>query len=156
MQDSTRKWQITFFGIAVAIAVVVYIICLPNRSGVDKQSVTKAAPFGTGNYNLIKTDTFVALLHQAYGDLITDSKAENKLTILMKGNEMSKDFYNGNEAILKFGLPDFGFDIKYNQQDKSVKAIFSIQPQNGVNVPNDVLIKLMDKTTGVSHVNQSK
>ena len=154
MQNSTRKWQIIFFGIAVLIGIAAYLICLPNRSGVTSQTVTQAAPFGTSNYNLMKTDTFVALLHKAYGSSITDSIAANKLTIGIKGNEQAKDFFNSNDAILKFGLSDFGFDIKYNQQDKSVKAIFNIQNGNGVNVPNDVLIKLMDKTTGVSHVNQ--
>lgn len=102
----------------------------------------------------MKTDTFVMLLHQAYGTLVTDKKENNKLEIEIKANELTKDFFNGNDAILKFGLNDFGFDIKYNPQDKSLKAAFNIQNGNGVNVPNDVLIKLMDKTTGVSHVNQ--
>jgi hypothetical protein len=156
MQNSTRKWQVMFFGIAVIIALVIYLICLPGRSGVTSQNVTQAAPFGTSNYNLMKTDTFVALLHRAYGNLIKDTMADNKLTVEMKGSEMSRDFFNSNDALLKFSLTDFGFDIKYNQQDKSVKAVFSIQAGNGVNVPNDVIIKLMDKNTGVSHVDQQK
>jgi hypothetical protein len=154
MQNTTRKWQVMFFGIAVLIALALYLICLPGRSGETQQPVAPPAPFGASNYNLMKTDTFVMLLHQAYGGLIADKREGNKLMVEMKANELTKDFFNGNDAILKFGLNDFGFDIKYNPQDKSLKAIFEIQEQNGVNVPNDVLIKLMDKTTGVSHVNQ--
>jgi hypothetical protein len=154
MQNTTKKWQLLFFGIAALIALAAYLFCLPGRSGMVKQTVAPPAPFGAGNYNLIKTDTFVALLHKAYGNLITDKKENNKLMIEMKPDAMTKDFYNSNDALLKFGLNDFGFDIKYNPQDKSLKAVFNIQAQDGIAVPNDVLIKLMDKTTGVSHVNQ--
>ncbi len=143
-----------FFGIAALLALAACLICLPTRSGDLNQPVAPPAPFGASNFNVMKTDTFVMLLHQAYGSLVTEKRVQNKLEVTMSANELTKDFFNGNDALLKFGLSDFGFDIKYNPQDKSLKAIFNIQSGDGVNVPNDVLIKLMDKTTGVSHVNQ--
>jgi len=154
--STSGKWQWTFFGIAILIALACYLICMPGRSGADTQPVAPPAPFGSANYNLVKTDTFVQLLHQAYGSLAADHREGDRLIVEMKANELTRDFFNGNDALLKFGLNDFGFDIKYNAQDKSLKAVFKLQEGNGVNVPNDVLIQLMDKTTGAVHVDQQK
>lgn len=154
MQQNTRKWQLIFFAIAVGIAGATYFLLTISRNAATEQAVAPPAPFGAANYNQMKTDTFVALVHQAYGDLVTYKIEDRKLVMDMKANELTKDFFNGNDALLKFGLNDFGFDIKYNSETKSMQAQFKISEQNGVNVPNDVLIKLMDKTTKTTHVDQ--
>lgn len=154
MQYNTRRWQLIFFSVAVLIAAVMCSLFTMSRNAVTEQVVVPPAPFGTSNFNLIKTDTFVTLVHNAYGDLVTYKIEDGKLEMEMKANELTKDFFNGNDALLKFGLSDFGFDIKYNPEQKSMKAQFKITGQNGVNVPNEVLIKLMDKTTKTNNVNQ--
>jgi hypothetical protein len=154
MQQNTRRWQMIFFAVALVIAGAMYFLFTISRNAATEQTVAPPAPFGPANYNQMKTDTFVALVHNAYGDLVTYKIEDRKLVMDMKANELTKDFFNGNDALLKFGLSDFGFDIKYNTEAKSMQAQFKISEQNGVNVPNDVLIKLMDKTTKTNHVDQ--
>jgi hypothetical protein len=154
MQSNTKRWQLIFFSVAVVIAGAMYFLFTISRNAATAQVVTPPTPFGASNFNLIKTDTFIALVHNAYGDLVTYKIEDKKLQMEMKANELTKDFFNGNDALLKFGLSDFGFDIKYNPEEKSMKAQFEIMEQNGVHVPNDVLIKLMDKTTKTNNVDQ--
>jgi hypothetical protein len=156
MQNNTRRWQVIFFSVAVLIAAAMYFLFTISRNAVTAQVVAPPAPFGASNFNLMKTDTFLALVHNAYGDLVSYKIEEGKLNMEMKANELTKDFFNGNDALLKFGLRDFGFDIKYNPEEKSMKATFKVTEQNGVHVPNDVLIKLMDKTTKTNNVDQQQ
>lgn len=154
MQTNTRRWQLIFFSVAVLIAAAMYFLFTISRNAATEQVVAPPAPFGASNVNLMKTDTFVTLVHNAYGNLVTYKIEDGKLLMEMKANELTKDFFNGNDALLKFGLSDFGFDIKYNPEEKSMKAQFKITEQHGVYVPNDVLIKLMDKTTKTNNVDQ--
>lgn len=156
MQHNTRRWQLLFFSAAVIVAVAMYFLFTISRNTATEQYVAPPAPFGANNYNTMKTDTFLTLVRNAYGNLVTYQFEEKKLVMEMKANELTKDFFNGNDALLKFGLNDFGFDIKYNPERKSMKAQFIVSDQHGVNVPNDVLIKLMDKTTQTSHVDQQQ
>jgi len=156
MQNNTRRLQILFFGTAALIAVVMYVLFTFSRNAATDQPVAPPAPFGSSNFNQMKTDTFVALVQTAYGELVSHKIEARKLVMDMKANELTKDFFNGNDALLKFGLSDFGFDIKYNPEQKALHAVFAISEQNGVNVPNDVLIKLMDKTSKTIHVDQQQ
>jgi len=156
MQQRTGRWQWVFFGAAAAIAVVVYLLLTLSRNAATEQPIAPPAPFGKANFNEMKTDTFVSLLRGAYGDLITCKIADKNLEVDMKANELTKDFFNGNDALLKFGTGDFGFDIKYNTEARTLHAQFRISEQNGVNVPNDVLIPLIDKTTKTIHVDQQQ
>lgn len=153
MQKSARTWPMIFTGIALVIAVVTYLIFAGTRNAATEQVVAPPAPFGSNNYNIMKTDTFVALVSKAYGNLAEYNTADGILEINMKNaNELTKDFFNGNDALLPFKLGDHGFEFHYNPEDRSLKALFKIDQQNGVHVPNDVLIKLMDKTTTTQHV----
>lgn len=154
MQTNNRRWQLIFFSVAVLIAAAMYFLFTISRNTATEQVVAPPAPFGASNVNLMKTDTFVTLVHNAYGNLVTYKIEDGKLLMEMKANELTKDFFNGNDALLKFGLSDFGFDIKYNPEEKSMKAQFKITEHHGVYVPNDVLIKLMDKTTKTNNVDQ--
>lgn len=154
MQNNNRRWQLIFFVLAIVIAAVMYFMFTISRHTATEQVVAPPAPFSPNNVNLMKTDTFVMLIREAYGTLVACTIEDKKLKLDMKANELTRDFFNGNDALLKFGLSDFGFDIKYNAEEKSMKAVFDITEQNGVHVPNDVLIKLMDKTTQTKHVDQ--
>ena len=157
MQNSTRKWQLIFMAVAIVIAGAMYFIFACSRNAAVEQTVEPPAPFGSNNYNVMKTDTFTALVSRAYGSF-TQPKTENGILELdiKNANELTKDFFNGNDALLKFKLSDFGFEFKYNPEDQSLKALFKINEQNGVNVPNDVLIKLMDKTASSNNVNNEQ
>jgi len=145
--NTTRKWQLIFSSIALVIAAGACLLFAGSRNMPAGQVVEPPAPFGSSHYNAMKTDTFVALVQAAYGQLATTGITGNTLVVDMPdANELAKDFFNGNDALLRFGMSDHGFEIRYNPEQKSLKASFRISEQGGVNVPNDVLIKLMDKT----------
>lgn len=157
MQNSTRKWQLIFTALAVVVAGAMYLVFAGSRNAAVEQTVEPPAPFGSNNYNVMKTDTFVALVNRAYGSFTTQKTENGVLELTIKNaNELTKDFFNGNDALLKFKLSDHGFELAYNPEDQSLKARFKINEQNGVAVPNDVLIKLMDKTSKTNHVDNQE
>ncbi len=156
MQNSTRKWQLIFTALAIVIAGAMYLVFAGSRNAAVEQTVEPPAPFGSNNYNVMKTDTFVALVNRAYGSFITQKTENGILALDINANELTKDFFNGNDALLKFKLGDHGFELTYNPEAHSLKARFKINEQNGVTVPNDVLIKLMDKTAKTNHVDNQE
>ena len=157
MQNSPKKWQLIFTALAVFIAGATFIILAGSRNTAVEQTVEPPAPFGSNNYNVMKTDTFLALVNQAYGNFVTQKRENEILELeLHNANELTKDFFNGNDALLQFKLRDHGFEFNYNSEEQWLKARFKINKQNGVNIPNDVLIKLMDKTIKVTHVNNQE
>ena len=157
MQHSARRLQITFFIIAMAISIVVYFLFTKNSKEPAAIEAKAAPEFGINNYSIMKTDTFVALVQSAYSGFASNKVEDKRLEINIKNaNEITKDFFNGNDALLKFKLSDYGFEIKYNPEEPSVVALFKITEGNGVHVPNDVLIKLMDKTNKINNVDYTK
>ncbi len=157
MQNSSKKWQLIFTALAVALVGVMYLAFGGSRNAAEEQTIAPPAPFGSNNYNVMKTDTFVALVNQAYGNLVTQKTENGILEFQIKnGNALTKDFFNGNDALLRFKLSDHGFELNYNPEEQSLVARFKINERNGINVPNDVLIKLMDKTTKISHVDNEE
>lgn len=157
MQNSPRKWQLLFTALAIVIAGAMYLAFAGSRNAAIEQTVAPPAPFGSNNYNVMKTDTFVALVNSAYGSFVEQKREQGMLELHLKNaNELTKDFFNGNDALLKFRLSDHGFEMNYNPEDRSLIARFRISEQNGVNVPNDVLIKLMDKTSKINHVDNQE
>lgn len=154
--NNTRRWQILFTALGLIVTVILYgaFTVLDNKPVEQKKVVKATEAFCEHHYNVMKMDTFVALLDHAYGDLINHKIDEGLLQVEMKhASELTKDFFNGNDALLKLELGDHGFKIEYNKEEQSLKALFRIDRQNGVNVPNDVLIKLIDKVTSANHVN---
>lgn len=157
MRTSAQKWQITVLAIAIIIAGALYVLFTKNSKEAVVQKVQPAPAFGPNNYNTMKLDTFVALVHSAYGDFAQHKTENGMLEISIRNaNELTKDFFNGNDALLQFKLGDHGFAIRYNPEEPSVTASFKISEQKGVNVPNDVLIKLMDKTNKINNVDYTK
>lgn len=156
MQNSTGRWQLIFTGLAVAIAVAAGLIATLLRNTATEQTVEQSSSFGSNHFNSMKTDTFAVLVSKAYDGPATVKQANGMLEVEIKGEGPAREFYNGNEALLKFRLNDHGFELKYLPETQSLKASFRIDEKDGVNVPNDILIKLMDKTTGTYHVDNKK
>jgi hypothetical protein len=154
MKEKSSKWQIVSMLMALVLVVAVIAWAAIPRTAVVADVEMRGAQFGKQHYNTLKVDTFVNLLQQAYGSLVRVQQESQQLKVTLNANELTRDFFNSNDAILKWSTSDYGFEIRYNQEQKSVAALFNVSDQRGVNVPNDVLIKLMDKTT--NHVNQSK
>lgn len=156
MQNSSGRWQLIFTGLAVAIAVAAGVAATLLRNTATEQTVEQSSAFGPNHYNSMKTDTFAVLVSKAYSGQVNVKQANGMLELEIKGEGPAREFYNGNEALLKFRLSDHGFELQYLPEARSLKASFRIDEKNGVNVPNDILIKLMDKTTGTYHVDNKK
>jgi hypothetical protein len=142
-----------YFGIAAVIAAASYFIFCTNKS-VASSNVEKVEQnlFEKDNANQMKVDTFVMLVNKAYGPLATIAKTSSQLNISMtQANQVTKDFFNGNDALLKCNLAKDGFLIQYNETNKSLQAQFVIK-NGAVTVPNDVLIKLLDKTENAKKI----
>lgn len=145
MKNVGIKWGIIFLGMGVVLCTAMYFLLSGQRQAQTSETIAPPAPFGANNVNEIKVDTFLSLVHKAYGGIVTSTIDNNKLSIDLKGNELTKDFFNSNNQLLQFGLNDFGFKIDYNPEQKSLLAVFLIKA-NAVQVPNDVMIKILDKT----------
>ncbi|WP_118949792.1 hypothetical protein [Taibaiella helva] len=157
MQNSISKWQILFTGLALAIAAGAGLLTLLTRNTATEQAVEQPAAFSANSYNTMKTDTFAALVARVYGNAATFKQEEGVLALeLKKEGEQARDFFNDNDALLKFRLSQQGFELQYQQGSPSLTARFRINEQNGVNIPNDVLIRLTDKITGTYHVDKQK
>lgn len=116
-----------------------------NRKAVKQVENIFNSDFNETHFNYIVTDTFTNLLQQAYGTNISVSKEQNKLIVKMSGaGALTKDFFNGNDKLLKLKLDDFGFKIDYDKTANTINAVFKIE-NNAVPVPNDVMIKLCDR-----------
>lgn len=134
---------LTAFLVAGSLVWVQYAI---NRKAVKKVKNVSNTEFNREHFNYIVTDTFISLLQKAYGSNITVATEQNNLkVVLSNAGVLTKDFFNGNDKILAHGLKDFGFKIDYNKNDNKIDATFAIR-DGAVPVPNDVMIKLVDKT----------
>ncbi|RQO31554.1 hypothetical protein DBR32_06240 [Taibaiella sp. KBW10] len=133
---------------ALTIGLVSWLKVSKRNAVADTEKITvKEAAFSKEHLNWVKTDTFIRLLNSAYHPNVKTAIADSQLVVSIEGaNEITKDFYNGNEALLKYELNQFGFKISYDKNNNSVYAKFKIQ-NNAVPVPNDILIKIADKTT---------
>jgi hypothetical protein len=138
--------SILFIAIAIVVAGIMYFIFTKQKTiSNEKIDVKTSTNFEKTNANLVKVDTFEMLVHKAYGAMAIVSKADGNLQVNMtEANQITKDFFNGNDALLKCKMDENDFEIKYSESPKSMNARFKIK-DGGVNVPNDVMIKMMDK-----------
>ncbi|WP_118974325.1 hypothetical protein [Taibaiella koreensis] len=157
MQHSISKWQIIFTALALVVAAGAGLTTVLLRNTAMEQPVEQPAAFSSNSYNTMKTDTFAALVTRAYGSDADIRQENGVLTLELKNSgEQGRDFFNANEALLRFRLSQHGFELQYQQGSPLLTARFKINEQNGVTIPNDVLIRLMDKTTGTYHVDKQK
>jgi hypothetical protein len=139
--------SILFIIVALLLAGALYFLFKIKKTYNAEMVETKTqANFEKTNVNIMKVDTFVMLVNKAYGANASVSKADGRLQVSMtNANQVTKDFFNGNDALLKCKMDENDFEIKYSESPKSMHAEFKIK-DGGVNVPNDVLIKMIDKT----------
>lgn len=161
MKNSNYRWQLTFTLLALVVGGSMYFFFTQTDNQPAEAVITKSPVFGTNNFNRIKVDTFVALIRNTYPDAViakgNDKDKQLDITVRIS-NEAPGIFFNNNDALLQYKLGDYGFDIKYNPGEKMIRALFRIDEQNGVPVPNDVLLRLAYKTntTVTKHVDSTK
>lgn len=146
MKATPVKFILIILSIVLTIGLASWLKLSIKNAAPDKEKVTvKDDDFGPEHYNQIKTDTFVRLVQSAYQPNVKTEIVDSQLLVTLTGaNEITKDFYNGNAALLKYDLNQFGFKITYDKNNNTVYAAFKIK-NNAVPVPNDVLIKIVDK-----------
>lgn len=141
----------TIFNIAYLLIVVAAasIFCFSmnvkkETLPVQKADIKKEKPdFDETCFTSIKKDTFIHLLQKAYDKSVDVNEKSGKIEISYTApDQHAPDFYNGNDALLKYDLDDFGFKIsKIN-----TGLILTLKNKdNALNIPNDILIRLMAK-----------
>jgi hypothetical protein len=147
-----NKITILYFAIAILLAIGMYTIAKINKTEAPILATkTDGKSFTSTNGNLMVVDSFVMLINKAYSGFVTITKNTSTLNVtIANANAMTKDFFNGNDELLKYTIADFGFAIKYLASPPSITAQFNIQ-NNAVFVPNDVLIKALDKTSNAKN-----
>lgn len=148
MKGMPVKILLVAMAAVLTIGLVSWLKVSKRNAVADVEKITvKEAAFGKEHLNWVKTDTFIRLLNSAYHPNIKTNITDSQLVVDLAGaNEITKDFYNGNEALLKYDLNQFGFKVVYDKNNNSLYAKFKIK-NGAVPVPNDILIKIVDKTT---------
>jgi hypothetical protein len=138
---------ILYFCFAIGIACACYFGFYQSKS-IDTDTLiseVKQTNFSKDDANVVIADTFMMLVNKAYNGLATVVKNGDAVLVSMTdANKVTKDFFNGNDALLKCNIKEHGFEIKYIAEKNKLDAQFSLM-QNTVTVPNDVLIKIVDK-----------
>ncbi|PSK94032.1 hypothetical protein [Taibaiella chishuiensis] len=159
MKNSNYRWQLTFTLLALVLGSALYFF-FTHTDNSPAPPVTEHAPaFGPDNFNVMKLDTFVALVRSNYAGVTIQPREDKVLDLSVKIDKNAPgSFFNNNDALLQYKLNDYGFDIKYNPGEEVVRALFRIDEQQGVPVPNDVLLRLTGKinTTPTKHVDSAK
>jgi len=135
--------------IAASAIVVGIVLAITNwsisRNEVSTEQQEIVTDFTPEQYNWVLVDTFQYLVTKAYAPNVATQISNNQLIVnINNANQLTKDFFNGNDALLKYDLEDFGFAIKYSKDNNNIQSIFAIK-NGAVPVPNDVMIKLVDK-----------
>jgi hypothetical protein len=138
--------NLIYFLLCLFLSTIVFLIFRSTKS--DSQAVVESITqkqnvFSSSNFTIVKVDSFAELTRLAYHNFAKIKKTANELNIALVGaNQMIYRFYNGNDNLLKFGLSDFGFEIKMNMKEQALNARFEID-KDCVHVPNDVLINVV-------------
>lgn len=139
------KILILIFGIVLFIGAILYNRFAVNRFAVKHIEPNLSNEFNNENLNLIKIDTIENLLNKTYGSQITIKHSNSLMEIILTANEnILKDFYNGNEALLKYSLNDYNFELIKEENKQQLKGRFKIK-DGGIFIPNDILIRLIEK-----------
>lgn len=146
MRAIKSKSILALLAIAVTVAVIALVRYDMDTMRPDPEKLLlKDDDLGSDNITWIKVDTFIALVTKAYHPNAQTTLANNLLIVNIKNaNTMAQDFYNGNEALLQFKINQHNFEINYDQHNKVVSGRFKIKDSLAA-VPNDVLIKVVDK-----------
>jgi hypothetical protein len=140
------KFAIILASLILIIGTYVWGKISINRNKSEVVENISNTNFNAEHYNYIYVDTFVELLQKAYGQQVNTVMHTNELKVNIEGaGIVTKDFYNGNDALLDINYDDFGFKFDYNKNTNALQALFRIK-DGAIPVPNDVMIKIIDKT----------
>lgn len=132
---------------AAAVLAIAFVMGVSTKRSFQpnlKLDLQLGSNFDVRHVTAIRRDSFMALATRAYGSLLsTTTHGDTLIMTLSNANQLGKDFYNSNHPLLKMKLKDAGFEIKENEA--AVTGYF-LNKNNSVQVPNDVLVKMMDKT----------
>ncbi|MCC7030184.1 MAG: hypothetical protein IT257_07760 [Chitinophagaceae bacterium] len=146
MMNKHFAFKAVLFAVAgVAALLLCFLFRIKNDPAHDttKSIQPGNAGFDQQCYTAMKKDTFVQLLTIAYGSAINLQEHADELQIKYTGSDQSlPDFYNGNEILLKTDAVDAGFKI--TRSEGALDLAFKLNGE-AVNVPNDILIKLLPK-----------
>ncbi len=145
----TIKSKIILLALAVLLAVGVTLMVQKSTSNLpaDTASIQADSDFGHQHYVWMNLDTFTHLIQKAYHPYVATNVNNDLLVVRIKdANTLAQDFYNGNEALLELKIQKHQFEISSDTYNNMVIGRFKIK-NNMVAVPNDVLIKAVDKTT---------
>lgn len=147
MKAGSSKIILILLAIIITVGVTALVRFDARNAQPDAEKIlTKDAAFGRENITWIKVDTFINLVQKAYHPNVEANTASNLLVVFIKNaNTVAQDFYNGNESLLKYRINDHDFEIDYDKHNNNVVGRFKIKDRL-VAVPNDVLIKVIDKT----------
>jgi hypothetical protein len=135
------------FGLAIILAIAAVTLLGSSKGETQSQVVASEPNFGPNNFRLMRVDTFTDLVFKAYGNFANINVGSKQVTVeITKANQLTRDFFNGNDSLLRFALDDYGFEIKFNEASQSIHAVFAIVKENNcVPVPSDVIIRLAEK-----------
>lgn len=142
-----KTTKIIIFSLAtiLVIAAVIYSKFAIKRSEIKASEQIINARFNDAHLNLIRIDTFENLLTNTYKEQIEIKRSGTLMEVSLKNyNNANKDFYNGNEALLQYTLNDHNFEIKIVDEFQNINGRFKLK-DGGVFVPNDILIRLIEK-----------
>ncbi len=134
--------------VACLIGLVFYFFfSVQKENSPELQTVKKEkADFDENCYTRLKKDTLISLLKAAHRKPAEITIKENGHTLeitLTASPDSAPAFYNGNDALLQYDLDDFGFKISKTNTGLLIRFR---SEEDAVNVPNDVLIKLIPKS----------
>lgn len=146
MKATPLKIILVLVAVAITAGLVSWLKISKTNAEAETEKIEIANnTFSEDHFNLMNPDTFAALINRVYQPNVTTQIRGDKLLVSLQGaNAITKDFFNGNDALLKEKLSDNGFEITYDKNNNGVESTFLIK-DNAVAVPNDVLIKIADK-----------
>jgi hypothetical protein len=146
MMNKHFAFKAVLFSLACAVALLLsFLFRVKNESpaAVAKSVQQGSDQFDANCYTTMKKDTLIQLLNIAYGSAIQINGHEDELQVRYTAADQAvAEFYNGNDKLLKTETAQFGF--KLSQQEGVAEIVFKCNA-DAVNVPNDLLIRLVPR-----------
>lgn len=132
--------------ITISFASIIYAFCYVKKEPTTRQGTPiekEVDEYNESCYTSIKKDTLIHLLNVVYGkSILLKEKASTLEFSFVTSNQSAPAFYNGNQDLLNYKLDDHGFQITPTSSGLTVKFT---QNNGAINVPNDILLKLVSR-----------
>lgn len=146
MKKHLYKWVYIALAAIVMMVIIFFAKTKIETPKIDMSLFSNDGKFSAIHYNRFKVDSFKTLAQKAYAGLISISEKGDLLEMTLDNtNQLASDYYNNNDALLQFNLKNNPFEIKLDEQTRTVTASYKIIDK-AVTVPNDVIMKMMYKT----------